>query len=259
MKKSQQSKNNCYETTNFLMLQISIWQANLLQKEVNCMNQSSQYFFTTENERIIRKFDAYLMLLSKMKNFSTLISQINELYEDFDETICLLLGAHYKASLLMLRSHFEISNALVRAIKNNEPIKSFYKKRQEKGERKILTKPLQINNEWKKEIDKLSDELSTYIHSTGKSGNHASLIMLPEPTFSKKSFHFCLEKINEVVDHNAGLMKKCFKPELWKQDLLIKFFGKENIAPTVDKYEKNAIDYLYKNIDNIIITKNLEH
>lgn len=257
MKKSEQSKKNSYETTDFSMLEIFIWQKNLLQKEIDSMNESIEYFFVPANERMIRKFNAYLILTSKIKFFSTLISQINEAYEDFDEVICLLLGAHYKACLMMLRSHLEISNALVRAIKSNQPQLSFYEKRQKKGERKIQTKTLNISEEWKKEIEKLNDKLSQFVHSTGKSGSHASLAVLPEPTFSERSFNYCLRKIEEVVDHNAGLLKKCLKPELWKQDLILAIFGKEIVLPDTDEYEKNAIDYFYENVNNSTILADL--
>jgi hypothetical protein len=77
--------------------------------------------------------------------------------------------------------------------------------------------------------------------------------------FKKESFDYCLLKINEVIDHNAGFLKKCFKPELWKRDLLINLFGKEFKAPEeVNNTENFAIEKLFKNIYSKVVLDELK-
>lgn len=243
---------------NLEQLEIFLWQKNLLQNEVNSMNKSLDYFFTARNEKMIRKFNGYQILTEKMVNFSTLSPAIYEAREDFDEIICLLLGGHYKACLLLLRSHLELANGIIRAIKNNQPQTNFYQKREIKGERKFGTKALQVPIDWQEHLTDLFDELSKYTHASGKSNSHKTFVSLPQPTFIEESFGKCLNLINKVVDHNAGLLKYCFKPGYWKQDLLKNLFGKDFGNSFNYDYEEKSIEYLYKNIDNSLIKNYLD-
>lgn len=241
--------------------EIYLWQKNLLQKEINCIEQSKQYLFTPKNNQQIRKLNGYQFLCGEMKNFSTLIALIGELQEDFDETLCLLLGGHYKASLLLLRSHFELANNIVRAIESNQPTINFFQNRYKKGTRKFKTKSFKdkMGKDWIDEIISLYDELSKFAHPSAKSTSHSAFNSLPQPIFTERSFNYCFAKINNVVDHNAGIFKVCLKSDLWRQDLLANIFGKSfKLSADEYEYKRDIIEYLYQNIDNKIVKKYLE-
>lgn len=241
---------------NLHELDIYIWQRNLLEKELEAMNNAIQYFFTNKNSRIIGKINGYQKVTAKIMNFSTLSPAIFESSEDFNELICLLLGGHYKSCLLLLRTHFELMNGIIRAIKNNQPQKNFYNTREIKTERKFLTKSLEISEDWKNELIELFDNLSKFTHASGKKNSNKQFTPFPQPMFVKESFDFCLNLINQVIEHNAGLLKICFKSEYWDQDLLKNIYGKNFNNKNI--YQEESIKYLYKNIDNALINKYLK-
>lgn len=241
-------------------LEFWVWQNNLQQQEWICMGNSNKYFKQVTNyHEYIEKFNGYAILIGEMKNFSNLFRALFESEEDIQEIFCLLLGGHYKSCLVLLRTHLELSNGIIRAIKSNQPIKNFEEKRNAEGVRKFLIKPLNISKEWETDITTLYSELSSYTHPDGRKTGHFRLNPLPQPEFKRESFDYCLQKIDEVIDHNAGLLKKCLKSDLWKKDLLVDLLGKEFEISGLDSYEKKAIKNLYKNIHQKIVLKEISN
>jgi hypothetical protein len=238
---------------NFDQFEISIWQQHLLQSEINCMNNSLVFFFDKCNERIASKINGYQKLTEKIINFTRLIPALEESKEDFNEVLCLLLGGHYKACLLLLRTHFELKNGIIRAVKSDQNIDKFYEKRTKQGERKFLTKPFNIPDQWETELTTLYGHLSKFTHASGKSHSHKTFTPFPKPMFIKESFNYCLDLINQVIDHNSGLLKYCFNDKYWKKDLLKNLYGKEFSFKFDNTYADERIKFLLENIDNKVV------
>jgi hypothetical protein len=164
------------------MHHIEFWgmQEKMLEQEVNAISKSIKYFSNLPNyQRFIEKFNGYKTIFGKIKNFSGLFAALNESEEDIEELYCLLLGGHYKACILIMRTHFEFSNGIIRALKANQPIDAFNLQRATPQEHKFKARPLEISDEWRNEINSLYETLSRYAHPDGNKTGYKRLTPLP--------------------------------------------------------------------------------
>lgn len=217
------------------------WLQNLQKHSLKSANQSLQYFSENpEFQKKLKTWYSYKMLIEKLKNISSLHSAEQELFEDFNEVLCLLFLGHYKSSLLVLRSHLELFNRVIRSVKDGKGLKKFLKE----DRSCFKTKSLNVSENWKNNLNDLYHFLSKITHSDGYSFSHSQYSSLPIPCFSGSSFETCIEKIHLVISHNSQLMKVHFEKKWNKPFLGLNLFK-------ITDYEKDNIEYLFENIFKI--------
>jgi hypothetical protein len=122
-------------------------------------------------------------------------------------------------------------------------------------EHKFKARPLEISDEWRNEINSLYETLSRYAHPDGNKTGYKRLTPLPYPQFVQTSFDLCLSYLDQVIDHNAGLLKMCIRSKYWKRDLITQLLGKHYANDK--RIEDELVDGLYRNINAEVVKKNI--
>jgi len=226
-----------------------IWTSHLIENERGCRESFTNAIGNGKFSEVLYKLDQYLVLVGEYKNFTTLIDQLNEAEEDIAQFTALLSGGYYKASLLILRSHFEAYNNMVKAIGSNQPVGSYHKNRAAKTRHFNIKGLTSAESDLEKELLDVYEELSKNAHSPGRGYGHNSYNrQLPIPVYDEKIVLYCLSLLERVIDCGTAVYIMCTTDTMKKQDLLVSIFGRNPFGD--DPIPTEAISWLESNIRN---------
>lgn len=227
-----------------------VWTNHIIESERSCRENFTKAINAGKFSEILYKLDQYLILMGEYKNFTTLIDQLNETEEDIAQFTALLSGGYYKASLLILRSHFEAYSNMVKAIKFNQPVSSYHNKRASKTRHFSIKGLTDLESNLEKELLDVYEELSKNAHSSGRGHGHNSYNrQLPIPMYDEGVMAYCFSILERVIDCGTAIYITCTTDTMKKQDLLVSIFGK-NPFGNDDPIRTGALSWLEDNIRN---------
>lgn len=227
-----------------------IWTNHIIESERSCRENFTRAVNTGKFSEILYKLDQYLILMGEYKNFTTLIDQLEEAEEDIAQFTALLSGGYYKAALLILRSHFEAYSSMAKAIRFNQPIKSYHHKRAAKTRHFNIKGLTDSESNLEKELFNVYEELSKNAHSSGRGHGHNSYNrQLPVPMYDEDVALYCFSILERVIDCGTAVYILCTTDTMKKQDILVSLFGK-NPFGNDDPIRAEALCWLENNIRN---------